>query len=282
LAPGAFDALSARLIQEAGAEAVYFTGAGFANSQFAVPDVGLTTMTETVEQARRIVSAVEIPVIADADTGYGGVLNVARTIRELESAGVAAIQLEDQAIPKRCGHFDRKSVVSIEEMIGRVRAACDARRDPSVLIIARTDARQSEGLDCAIERANAYAEAGADLLFIEAPLSIAEVSRIPPAVRAPAMLNLVEGGSTPIVDANELERMGFRLVIYANTALRVAAKAVGHAMSELLSKGTSTGLEDLMLSWDERQTLVRLKEYERLDERFSPPLREVSARPPQP
>lgn len=271
LVPGAFDALSARVIQRAGAEAIYFTGAGFANAQFAVPDVGLVTMTETVEQVRRIVSAIDVPLIADADTGYGGILNVVRTTRELEAAGVAAIQIEDQAIPKRCGHFSGKVVVSVEEMVGRISAACDTRRNRSLLIIARTDSRQSEGIEAAIERANLYARAGADLAFIEAPHTVAEMQRIPREVALPTVANLVEGGTTPILPAAELDRMGFRVAIYANTALRVAAKAVENAIRDLLANGGSASLEVQMLSWDERQTLVRLAEFQQLEERFAPP-----------
>lgn len=270
IAPGASDALSARLIEEAGAEVVYFTGAGFANSQFAVPDVGLITMSETVAQVQRIADAVCVPIIADADTGYGGPLNVMRTVRELERAGVAAIQLEDQSLPKRCGHFNRKDVVQAGEMVGRIRAACEARRDPSLVVIARTDARQTEGLESAIERARAYAEAGADVLFIEAPLSIDELRQIPSALQVPVMVNLVEGGRTPLVGASELQAMGYRLVIYANTVMRVGAKAVRDAVSELLASGTSAGLEDRMLSWQERQSLVRLAEYQQLERRFDP------------
>ena len=269
IAPGAFDALSARVIQEAGAEVVYATGAGFANSQFAVPDVGLTTMTETVEHVRRIVAAVDIPVVVDADTGYGGPLNVMRTVRELERAGAAAIQIEDQANPKRCGHFDRKAVVSAEEMVNRIQAACEARQDPSVVIIARTDARLAEGLEAALERAQHYAAAGADLLFVEGPTTVEELRRIPPAFSKGTVVNLVEGGVTPVVAASELETMGFSLVIYANTALRVAAKAVQSAISALLAAGTSVGLDDRMLSWDERQRLVRFADHVDLDQRFA-------------
>lgn len=270
IAPGAMDALSARIIQQAGGEVVYFTGAGFANSQFAVPDLGLTTLSETTEQVRRITAAVDIPIIADADTGYGGPLNVRRTVMELERAGVAGIQIEDQQEPKRCGHFDHRAVASKEVMIARVRAACDARVDPDLVIVARTDARQTEGLEAAIDRAIAYAEAGADLLFVEAPVSVQELRAIPPALPVPAVLNLVEGGRTPLLPASELQEMGFRVVLYANTALRVAAHAIQQAMTQLLANGTSAGLESKMLSWDERQNLVRLPHFERLDAQYAP------------
>lgn len=271
IAPGASDAITARVIEEAGGEVVYFTGAGFANSQFGVPDLGLVTMSETVNQVQRVTDAVSIPVVADADTGYGGVLNVMRTVRALERAGVAAIQLEDQSFPKRCGHFDRKDVVPIQEMVARVRAACEARRDPSLVIIARTDAREVEGFESAIERGKAYAQAGADLIFVEAPLSLDEVRRIPASLPIPAILNLVEGGHTPLVVASEAEAMGYGMVIYANTALRVAVKAVHDAISHLLANGTSAGLDGRMLTWQERQTLVRLAEYEAIEAAFEAP-----------
>jgi 2-methylisocitrate lyase-like PEP mutase family enzyme len=232
-----------------------------------------------VTQVRRIVDAVAVPVIADADTGYGGLLNVVRTTSELERAGAAAIQLADQSLPKRCGHFDRKDVVPPEDMVSRVRAACEARRDPSLVIIARTDARQAESLEHAIERARAYARAGADLLFIEAPPSIDELRRIPASLPVPAVVNLVEGGRTPMVGADELQSMGYCMVIYANTLLRVAAKAAQEAISEVLGTGTSAGLEHRMLSWQERQALVRLAEYEGLENRLSPAQTSGSDRP---
>lgn len=269
VAPGASDALTARVLEEAGAEVVYFTGAGFANSQFAVPDVGLTTLSETIEQVHRITQAVGLPVIADGDTGYGGPLNIVRMVKGLEHAGAAAIQIEDQAVPKRCGHFDGKVVVSSAEMVGRIKAACDARIDASLMIIARTDARQSEGLDRAIERAEIYAEAGADMLFVEAPLSIDELRTIALSLSSPLVVNLVEGGRTPLLPAAELEAIGFRVVLYANTALRVAAKAIREAIGQLLANGTSLGLEGQMLTWDERQALVRLPAFQLLEERFT-------------
>lgn len=272
IAPGASDALTARVIESAGADVVYFTGAGFANSQFGLPDLGLITMSETVSQVQRIAEAVSIPVIADADTGYGGVLNVMRTVRELERAGVAAIQIEDQSVPKKCGHFNKKEVVPTSEMVARVRAACRARSDPSLVIIARTDAREIEGLDAAIERARSYADAGADLLFVEAPLSLEEVRRIPASLPVPAILNIVEGGRTPLVGAADLEAMGYGIVLYANTALRVAAKAVHDAIAHLVANGSSAGLEDRMLTWQERQSLVRLAEYEAIETALEAPI----------
>jgi len=267
MAPGVADALNARLVKRHGFEAVYMTGAGTTAVRLGMPDVGLLTATEMIDNAGRIAEASGLPLIADADNGYGGVLNVRRTVRGLESAGAAMIQIEDQVMPKRCGHFDDKQVVREAEMVARIRAACDARRDPSTLILGRTDARHTEGLDGAIARARAYAAAGADLLFVEAPLTVDELAAIPRALPVPAVVNIVEGGRTPALAASELEAMGYRVVIYANTALRVAAFAVRDAMRELIMTGSSRSLEDRMLAWDERQRLVRLPEHEELDRR---------------
>jgi len=269
IAPGAADALTAKLIARAGAEAVYFTGAGFANAQLGVPDIGLVTMSETVQQVGRIVDAVDVPVIADADTGYGGALNVQRTVRALSRAGAAAVQIEDQEFPKRCGHFDGKEIVSVSEMVARIRAARDAADGSDLVVIGRTDARAVEGLEAALERGVAYARAGADLIFVEAPLTRAEIRAIPVALPVPAVINFVEGGKTPILPRAELERLGFRVAIYANTALRVAAKSVRDAMAHLVRTGSSRGLEEDMLSWSERQELVGLEEFERLDRRLA-------------
>lgn len=265
IAPGAADALTARLIEQAGAEAVYFTGAGFANSQFGVPDIGLVTMSETVEQVARIANAVSVPVIADADTGYGGALNVVRTVQELRRAGAAAVQLEDQQMPKRCGHFDGKDVVPIPEMVARIRAARRAAGEGGPIVIARTDARAVEGLDAALERGRAYVRAGAEWIFVEAPVSVEEIRAIPSALPVPTVINFVEGGRTPILPRADLDALGYRVAIYANTALRIAAKSVRDAMARLLRDGSSVGLEADMLSWDERQDLVKLAEFDALD-----------------
>ncbi|MCL5950264.1 MAG: isocitrate lyase/phosphoenolpyruvate mutase family protein [Chloroflexi bacterium] len=267
--PGAADALTASIIQSCGFEAVYFTGGGFANSSLGVADVGLTTMSETVAQVQRIADAVNIPLIVDADTGYGGPLNVIRTVREIERAGAAAIQLEDQITPKRCGHFEGKTVISTQEMVKKVQAAVDTRRDPLLVIIARTDARASEGLEGALDRGRAYAAAGADMIFVEALESLEELRSTPQLLPVPVMVNMVEGGKTPLLDAKELEAMGYRLVLFANTALRVAVKAVQDSMRVLRLEGTSRSLLDRMINWEERQRLVRLPELQTLDERYS-------------
>lgn len=269
--PGAVDALTARVIEEAGFEAVYVTGAGIANACFGLPDLGLTTLTEIAVQVQRIADAVQVPVIVDADTGFGGPLNVMRTVRELERAGAAAVQIEDQVSPKRCGHFDGQAVVPVAEMVKKIEAALSARQDPNLVLIARTDARACEGLAAAIERGRAYAAAGADLVFVEAPQTIAELRRLPDAIPAPLLVNMVEGGKTPLLDAAALEAMGYRLVLFANTALRVAVKAVQDAMRRLRHEGTSRSLLDHMVTWEERQRLVGLPYYEALDRRFALP-----------
>jgi len=269
IVPGATDALTARVIEEAGFDAVYATGAGIANASFGMPDLGLTTMTEVVGQVGRIADAVRVPVIADADTGYGGPLNVARTVRELERVGVAAIQLEDQVSPKRCGHFAGKEVIPTGEMLQKIAAARHARRDPDLLLIARTDARAPEGFAAAVARGRAYAAAGADVIFVEAPQTVEELRELPRAIPAPLLVNMVEGGRTPLLDAAELEALGYRLVLFANTALRVAVRAVQDAMRVLQRDGTTGALLERMVAWDERQRLVDLPRYEELDRRFA-------------
>lgn len=263
--PGCADALTARIAAEVSFEAVYVTGAGFANAALGIPDLGLTTMTEVVQQAQRVADAVDIPVVVDADTGYGGALNVVRTVRELERAGVAAIQLEDQVSPKRCGHFDGTEVVELEEMLVRIEAAKHARRDPGLVLIARTDARGCEGYDQAVARARAYHAAGADLIFVEAPRSVDELRSLPKDVGAPLLVNIVEGGKTPQLAAAEYEAMGFKVALFANTALRAAAKAVQDAMAVLKREGTTSAILEHLVPWPERQRLVGLDAYQALD-----------------
>jgi methylisocitrate lyase len=271
VAPGAADALTARVIEQAGFEAVYLSGAGFANAAFGLPDLGLPTLSEVVQHTRRMADAIQAPLIVDADTGYGNALNVIRAVRELERAGAAAIQIEDQVSPKRCGHFEGKEVVSCDEMVSKIAAAVYARQDPDLVLIARTDARAVEGFEAAIARARAYAAAGADMLFVEAPQTLDELGALPAAVPAPLLANMVEGGKTPLLGASELQAMGYRVVIFANTAMRVAVRAVQEAMAELRRSGTPAGLLDRMLSWDERQRLVDLPGYQTLERRFGVP-----------
>jgi 2-methylisocitrate lyase-like PEP mutase family enzyme len=262
--PGVPNALFGRIAEELGFRAVFFTGAGFANMDLGLPDLGLTTMTEIVEQVGRLSDAVGIPVIADADTGYGNAINVYRTVRDLERAGAAAVTLEDQVFPKRCGHFEGKEVVPAGEMTAKIRAACDARRRPATVIIARTDARAVSGLDEAIDRARAYAAAGAEVTFVEAPLSAEELARIPHAVPVPQLVNVVEGGKTPVLSAAEYGAMGFKIILYANAALRAAVKGARDVLAVLAAEGSTRSAADAMVTWEERQRLVRLAEYEAL------------------
>jgi 2,3-dimethylmalate lyase len=247
---------------------VYVSGAGIANWALGVPDLGLTTRTEVVTEVGRICSAVDVPVIADADTGYGNALAVHRTMREFERAGVAAVQLEDQVDPKRCGHFEGKDVIPAAEMEAKLRAALDARSDPDLVIIARTDARAVEGLDAAIERANRYHDAGADAIFVEAPLDESEMARIGAEVPGPLVANIVEGGKTPVVSRVRLNELGFHLVIYANLAARAAMKAMQDTLRTLAVEGSSVSAHDHIVTMAERNRLTGMAHWRALDERY--------------
>jgi len=247
IVPGAYDCITARLVEQAGFNALYVTGSGISMSALGAPDVSLMSFAEVLDRVKRICDAVEIPVIADADTGYGGPLNVIRTAREFERAGVAAIQLEDQAWPKKCGHELDRRVVDEAEMTGRIRAAADARLDPSFRIVARTDARTSFGLSAAIDRANLYVEAGADIVFVESPESEEELKTIASGVRAPLLANMVEGGRTPIVPANWLKEIGFRFVIYPNALTRALSFAGAELLAVLARDGTTAAKRSAML-----------------------------------
>lgn len=268
VAPGAADALNARLIQEAGFAAVYATGAGIANSLLGLPDIGLITMTEMVDQVQRIVEAVPVPVIADADTGYGNPLNVMRTVRVYEKAGVAALQLEDQVTPKRCGHFAGKEVVSLFEMTQKLKAACAARTDPDLMIIARTDALATHGFEEAVTRAQAYVAAGADIIFVDAPTTRAQVESLPKLISAPLLFNMTEGAKTPLFSHAELEAFGYKIVIHPNLILRVALKASLQALRTLRQEHSSETLLPHMAEWSERQRLVQLPTYEALEKTY--------------
>lgn len=265
--PGAADALTARLIEDTGFSAVYASGAGIANVLFALPDIGLLTMTEMIEPIKRIAQAVNIPVIADADTGYGNAVNVTRTVQVYEEAGVAAIQLEDQVTPKKCGHFNGKEVIAAEEMAQKVHAAVKARKD--MLIIARTDSLATHGMEDAVRRANLYARAGADLIFVEAPTQKDEIAELPKRIQAPLLFNMTEGAKTPALSHDELQAMGYQIVIHPNLAMRVAARAIQSALAVLQKTRGSELLIPSMLEWNERQRLVRLPEWEALDDELS-------------
>lgn len=265
IAPGAFNALFAKLIEEARFPAVYLSGAGVSNSLLGEPDLGILTQTEMVAIAERVCEAVDVPVIADGDTGYGGVHNVARTIRLYERAGVAAIQLEDQVFPKKCGHFEGKEVVAVEQMVERIHAALEARSDPDgILIIARTDARAPLGLDEAIGRAQRYAEAGADVLFVEAPRSEGELAAVGSELSGHRLMaNMVEFGKTPLVPAEQLGAMGYSLIIYPGAITRSIVPAARAVLGELASEGTTTRWLERMATFHDVNELLGLDEANR-------------------
>ena len=258
VAPGAHDALTAKIIEQVGFEAVYMTGYGQAASHLGKPDVGLLTLTEMVARAANIVEAVNVPVIADADTGFGNAVNVMRTVREYEKAGVAAIQLEDQVAPKKCGHMTGRQVVSKEEMVGKIKAAADVRTDSDFMIIARTDARTVHGIGEALERAKAYEEAGADILFVESPESIEEMKQITSSFKVPVLANMVEGGRTPFLPVQELESLGYDLVIFPTASTYLVTKALKRLMTTLKVTGTTASLIPEMITFEEFNDLIGL------------------------
>ncbi|HEX3688837.1 MAG TPA: oxaloacetate decarboxylase [Solirubrobacteraceae bacterium] len=269
--PGAPDALGARVIEALGFEAVYITGAGVTNARLGVPDLGLITLTELASTVEGVREAVSLPIVVDADTGFGGPLNVRRTVQTLERRGANAIQLEDQTFPKRCGHFAGKEVIPAAEMVAKLHAALDARRDPHLLIIARTDARQMLGLEAALERAELYREAGADVIFVEAPASAGELAQIGRRIDAPLLVNIVEGGATPQLPASELSALGFAIVLYANAALRGAVRGMQVVLEHLKRTGSTEGALEQMVGWEERQTLVGKPFFDELSERYATP-----------
>ncbi|TKC18011.1 isocitrate lyase/PEP mutase family protein [Robertmurraya kyonggiensis] len=267
--PGGFDGMSARLIEETGFKAMLATGAGISNSQLGIADVGLTTMTEVAQQVTKMTDVTNIPILADMDTGYGNAINVIRSVKEFERAGAAGIQIEDQLAPKKCGHFAGKQVISKEEMVHKIKAIVDTRQDPDLVIVARTDARAIHGIDDALDRAHAYAEAGADVTFVEAPQSLKELERIATELKGiPQMANMVEGGLTPLLSAQELEQMGFKIMICANTALRAAVKGIKDALTILQNDGDQAKLQHLICTWEERQTLFRLHEVSKIEDKY--------------
>lgn len=260
LCPGVYDAYLARSVEQAGFEAVYMTGAGVSHSRLGVPDLGLVSFSEMLDQAGRIADSVEIPLIADADTGYGNAINVMRTIRCYERAGVAGCHIEDQEMPKRCGHFDEKRVVPVSEMLGKLAAALDARVDPDFVIIARTDARGVLGLDEALDRAQAYAAAGADVIFVESPRSEAELERIGRSVDAPLLANMVETGMTPLLPAKRLEELGFSIVIHPGAIGRFIGKQLQPFLEKLKNEGTTISQLESMLDFKSQNAVVGLAE----------------------
>jgi len=266
--PMCYDGVSARLIERAGFDVVGVTGSGVSASMLGASDVGLLTMTEIVWQARNIAKAVSAPVVCDADTGYGNPINVMRCIREFEAAGVAGIYFEDQVHPKKCGHFKGKMVIDSEEMVNKIEAACDAREDKDFLIIARTDSRAILGVNEAIKRGKAYARAGADVIYIEAPESIDEMKSFCDSIDAPQMFNVVEGGKSPLLSVTELEQIGYKLVSFSNSLLRIGIKAMQDVLSELKQKGSTADFADRMISFEKRNEILGLANIYQLEERY--------------
>src|SRR5262245_32254177 len=269
LLPGAANALAARIIEDLGFKAVYVTGAGITNTFLGSPDIGLISMTELVNHVSAMRDAVALPLIVDADTGFGNALNVARTIKALERSGANAIQIEDQEFPKRCGHFFGKSVIDCAEMVQKIHAAVDARDDADLIIIARTDALASHGFEDAIERAAAYIEAGADMTFVEAPKTEDEIAEIPRRLRAPQLINVVSGGLTPTIGLRELEAFGFSMILYANAALQASIAGMQNVLKHLKAHGTLEGVSAQLASFDERQRLVRKLRFDELEQKYS-------------
>lgn len=270
VAPGAYDALSARLVEQAGFDVVYMTGFGTTASLIGRPDVGLLTGAEMVDNARRIAAAVDLPVIADADTGYGNAINVVRTVQAYEGAGVAGIHLEDQVNPKKCGHMSGKAVIPAEEMVGKLRAAVAARRDPDFVLIARTDAAAVEGLDSAVARARAYAGAGADVLFVEAPTSEDDIARVAGELKgvAPLVFNWAEGGRTPPISLARIAELGFALVLYPIGTLLAATAGMRALLATLRADGTPAAAMSGLPTFDGFTDLIGLPEVQELEQRF--------------
>jgi len=273
VAPSAYDCLSARVIAQSGFSAVHMTGSGTSASLVGHPDLGLATLSEMVTHALHIVLTTDLPVIVDADTGYGNALNVVRTVRELERVGVAGIHLEDQVTPKRCGHLEGKSVVSQDEMVGKIRAAVEARSDPDFVIIARTDAGAIHGLDEAIRRSRAYVEAGAGCVFVESLTSVEEMRTAIRSIPAPLLANMVEGSRTPFLTIPELQEIGFGLAIYPLSGWMAAAAVMRELMRELRETGTTQGFwprRGLQMTFAELFDVFGLQEARRLEERYAP------------
>lgn len=269
-APGVYDGISARLVEKAGFPVAYITGAGVASSRLGLPDMGLATMSEVLETAKNIVQATRIPVICDTDTGYGNALNLIRTVREFERIGVAAIQIEDQVTPKRCGHTAGKQLIGKAEMIQKIDAVHYARTNDALVLIARTDAIAVNGFDDAMDRARAYADAGADVIFVEAPRSVDEMKAVKRNLpHVPLLVNMVEGGGrTPVLPASELERLGFKIAIYPTAAWMASIFAIQEVLETLKTHGTTAGHADRMVSFEEMFDVVDRSLYVELENRF--------------
>ncbi|NLU08410.1 MAG: isocitrate lyase/PEP mutase family protein [Clostridiales bacterium] len=269
VSPGAFNSISAKIVEQSGFDSVYMTGYGAAANLLGSPDIGLLSASEMIKHLSYMSESVDIPIIADADTGYGNVLNMYRTVREYEKAGAAAIQIEDQCWPKRCGHMDGKQVISAEEMAAKIRAAVDARQDEDTVIIARTDALAPIGFDEAIRRGNLYKEAGADVIFVEAPPDIDKLRQIPKLVKAPILANMIEGGKTPVLSAEELQNLGFAIAIYPLSTLYVMTKAVKDLLYELKNTGTTQGKIGNMIDFPEFNEIVQLSKIRETEQKYN-------------
>lgn len=269
LVPGAGNALAARLIEDAGFEAVYLSGAGLTNQFYGIPDLGFINLNDVAANTAAICNVVQIPLIVDIDTGFGNAVNVHHTVKVLERAGASAIQIEDQAMPKRCGHFAGKQLITKDEMCGKIKAAVDARKHKDFLIIARTDARALNGLSDALDRASSYAECGADITFIEAPESVDEIKIIASQAFCPQLINIVIGGKTPSLPLADLSEMGFGIVLYANAALQGAVRGMTNALSHLKVHGELQEDPRLVATFDERQSAVKKECFDQLEKKFS-------------
>lgn len=266
-APGVYDGLSARIAEAAKFGALYISGGAIARSM-GYPDVGLVTQTEMIKRLEEIRAVTSLPLIVDADTGYGNAINVVRTVRAYERAGAAALHLEDQVEPKRCGHYEGKEIVSAHEMEQKIRAAVVARERGRLVIIARTDARAVNGLEAAIERGNVYAKAGADMIFVEAPQSVEEIERLAQEVKAPLLINMFWGGKTPLMGANQLAALGYRLMIVPSDLQRAAIRAMQRAATLIRQDGNTAGMADTMASFVEREEVIGKSDIEALQKRF--------------
>ena len=269
IVPGAFNALSAKVIADLGFQAIYVTGAGVTNMWFGMPDQGFMGLHEIADHTARIRDAVDVPLIVDADTGFGNALNVVHTVRTLERAGADCIQLEDQVAPKRCGHFSGKEVISTEEAVSKIKAAVDARRAPDFLIMARTDAAATHGFEAAVERAQKFAEAGADILFVEAVTQAEEVRTLPQRLAKPQLMNMVIGGKTPLFNADQLGDLGYGIVLYANAALQGAVMGMQNALTTLRDAKEVREDSDLVTPFAERQRLVGKPAWDALEKRYT-------------
>lgn len=270
LAPGCFNALSARLIEQAGFKAIYISGAAVAGNFLGYPDIGLTTMNEILENARNIVRVTSLPAICDADTGFGNAINTMRTVREFESAGLAGIQIEDQILPKKCGHTEGKLLISKTEMVQKVKAAVDARQDPDFVLVVRTDAIAVNGLDDALDRALAYQEAGADVVFVEAPRTLEEMRRVCRTIKVPLVANMVEGGGkTPVLPLRELKEMGYKLVIYPVSVHMAAIRAIQEVLAVLKKDGTTAACSSQMVPFQEMFEVVGRSRFTALERKYA-------------